>query len=259
MQVRPKLVFAAEYAAAKDQDYPLHQHSAWELIYYHAGQIECTVAGTCFQTRPGMMLLIPPKTPHADRARTAYRHHFLHLRGAAAERWPRVLQDTREGRFNYVLASCVSEWQGDAPHRAEMLGMLMRQLELLFDRVGSRGEPSRAEQLVYRAEFMLREQLGHAPIIKTLAAELEVSPSALRACFAGVRGYSPKAYLQEARLKQALALIRTSSLNLSEIAELCGFYSASHLSAQVKRATGRTPGSFRDSSRAAGDSAGLGR
>jgi AraC-like DNA-binding protein len=87
---------------------------------------------------------------------------------------------------------------------------------------------------------------GHGSIrIATVAAELGISPSGLRASFARLRGTSPRAALQHVRLRHALGHIRNSTLPLQAIADLTGYDSVSHLSRQIKAATGSPPGALR--------------
>ncbi len=243
----PSIVLTAANtsAARRHQDFPSHYHDVWELIYYRTGHIECVVAGTVFRTRPGMLLVIPPGATHYDRALTAYSQIYVHVRGGAAAVWSQVHFDDPEHTLAALFAGLVQEWRGRFADRAELLAVLLRQLELKLGRRPDPPEPGAAERLVRHAENILAEQLGSPLTVKELAAALGVSTSTLRAQFVRSRGYPPKAYLQQKRRERALELIGSSNLSLGAVAELCGFDSASHLSRSIKQATGRTPGSFR--------------
>lgn len=240
-----RLVTASVHTAGQHQDFPAHRHEAWELILYCTGHIECVVAGRVFQTQPGMLLVIPPGTVHFDVALTAYRQFYLHVQSQGAPAWLQVYRDDAERTLLTLFAGLAREWRGRAPDRAEMLSLLLRQLELLLGRKRCAPEPTAAERLVQAAERLLEERLSLSPSITAIAAEVGVSPSTLRAHFARLRGLSPKAHLQQVRRRRALELVGSTRLSLSAIAELCGYDSASHLSRHIKQGTGRSPGTFR--------------
>ena len=240
-----QLSTVSSYTAGQQQNFPVHQHGAWELIYYQVGYIRCVVDAQAFDTQPGMLLVIPPKTPHFDLALTAYKQIYVHLQCDAVPPWLQMYRDDQEHSLSALFTGLQREWRGHAPNRTEMLTLLLRQLDLMLRRKSSEPEPTAAEQLVQHAERLFEERLSLSPSVREVAAEIGVSTSTLRAYFVRLRGNSPKAYLQRLRQRRALELIGNSNLSLEEVAELCGYYSVSHLSRYIKRDTGRTPGSFR--------------
>lgn len=242
-----QLSTVSTYTAGPQQNFPVHQHDAWELIYYRAGYIRCVVAGQTFDTQPGMLLVIPPKTPHFDLALTAYKQIYVHLQCGAVPAWLQLYRDDQERSLSALFTGLRREWRGCAPDRTEMLTLLLRQLDITLRRKSCEPEPTAAEQLVQSAERLFEERLSLSPSVKEIAAEVGVSTSSLRAYFVKLRGYSPKVYLQGLQQRRALELIGNSNLSLEAIAELCGYYSVSHLSRYIKRDTGRTPGAFRNS------------
>ena len=58
-------------------------------------------------------------------------------------------------------------------------------------------------------------------------------------------GYTPHEYLLSYRLRQAKQLLSTSSLTIEEIAERCGFNSASHFARAFRSAENTSPTKFR--------------
>lgn len=57
---------------------------------------------------------------------------------------------------------------------------------------------------------------------------------------------TPHEYLLSYRLRQSKQLLSTSSKSMEEIAEICGFNSASHFSRAFKKQEGKTPSEFRN-------------
>jgi hypothetical protein len=60
-------------------------------------------------------------------------------------------------------------------------------------------------------------------------------------------GETPGQYLQKLRVQRALSLLTTTADPLKTIAQAVGFASPTHLAGLIRRATGRRPGSFRQS------------
>lgn len=66
--------------------------------------------------------------------------------------------------------------------------------------------------------------------------------------FAAETGIHFSDYVNQTRLQLGIELLRTSSLNLANIAELCGFRDAFYFSRVMKRHTGKSPSDHRRSS-----------
>lgn len=247
----PRLTVAASYEAAAGRHYPRHRHTVWEVIYYRSGHIACILEDgpepRTIESRPGQVLVIPPRTIHQDRVHTDFSQYYIRLeRPTPLKTWPETTSDDSDYTLGHLFGLLVREWSArPAPERDELLALLVRQLEILLERKSQEAPNRSAEELVREAERRLEARLTDPPTVSALAHELAVSPSTLRAHFAQVRGYAPLHYLQRLRLERALELIRSSTLNLEDIATLCGYYSASHLNRNIRRATGQTPGHFR--------------
>lgn len=239
------LTTTGTWEAPKGRDFPLHRHSTWELVYYRSGHVACPVGDQMYESQPGMFLLTPPFTFHAEYARTAYSNYFISIDAPVDTPWPRVCFDDANRTFGSLCALIVREFSAHASDRNELLNLLLRELDLLLRREHEREFLPDAEILVRQAERIIEEHWAEPLTIADVAAEVGTSPSSLRAHFAQRRHRAPKAYLQSLRVQRALSLIRTSSLSLEEIATVCGYDSSSHLSRFVKRATGHSPGSFR--------------
>jgi AraC-like DNA-binding protein/quercetin dioxygenase-like cupin family protein len=240
---------AGLYVAKQAQHFPAHYHEELEIILYRSGHIQCAVEGNgVFQTQPGMVLVLPPRLVHQDLAITAYSQYYLHLerpRQFANLEEPLALNDDTQHSLERLLDSIAAEWHTSLLHREQMLGLCAQQLELVLDRLSQQTAANASEQMVRAVEHLIEERYVQNPSIRELALEVGLAPSTMRALFAGLRGYSPKEYMQQIRLKRVIELIRSTSLSLEEIAELVGYDSASHLSRHVKQATNLTPGAFR--------------
>jgi len=237
------ILSAGDYAAAKGVDFPPHHHSHWELVYYRSGALECLMAGKPSPGYPGLVWLTPPGVTHAERATSAYACHFVALNLGRAKAWPVFMDDDADRSLGRVCQQIVIEMR--RPDRGRMLALLAQQMALLLDRLSSNRADSRAEQFVARAERVIEERCSQPLAIGDVAVAVHCSPSALRGYFQSLRGCSPREHLQQVRLGKAIGFLRTSTLKLEAVAELCGYDSASHLTRCVKKAMGKTPGQVR--------------
>jgi AraC-like DNA-binding protein len=245
--LRPWLSFdiAGPHDQPKGKDFPPHQHSTWELVYYRSGHIQCLIGADLYECRPGVFLLTPPGVVHTEYAWTAYSNFWIQIHAPADYPWPRICLDDAEHNFERVCAALARESSRQAPGREEMLQLLLNQLAILIERTQERQLLSEAERLVRAAEQLIEERFAARITIQEIAREVGIAPSSLRAQFMSLRGKSPMAHLQTRRVQHALALLRNSSLTLEAVASLSGYDSASHLSRYVKRATGKSPGALR--------------
>ena len=81
--------------------------------------------------------------------------------------------------------------------------------------------------------------------LQTLADVCNLSISHFIRGFKLYTGYTPHEYLLSYRLRQAKQLLSTSSLTIEEIAERCGFNSASHFARAFRSAENTSPTKFR--------------
>ncbi|MDZ8120526.1 DNA-binding transcriptional regulator [Pontiella agarivorans] len=101
------------------------------------------------------------------------------------------------------------------------------------------------DPLVRQAMSYLIENLRHAIGTPEIAAELGVSRRTLEQRFRATLGSSIHRKLTEQRLKKAENLLCTSQHSVEEIAALCGFCHAPHLSRVFKKEYGLPPLAYR--------------
>jgi two-component system response regulator YesN len=78
-----------------------------------------------------------------------------------------------------------------------------------------------------------------------LAASLSINERYLTRCFRDETGLTPFAYLTRYRLKQARDLLDTTTLSITEIAQITGFADSSHFSRTFQKEVGVAPRVYR--------------
>lgn len=111
---------------------------------------------------------------------------------------------------------------------------------------GSDRQPARGtsgpETLCRKLEAMLEEHLGDPEFgIENAATLLGIHRSTLFRIYRKRRGLTPSEYLQRIRLKKGLELLKEGILNVTEVAQACGFRDSGYFTKVVRKATGETP------------------
>ena len=93
--------------------------------------------------------------------------------------------------------------------------------------------------------YIDEECCDYAFSISVLADRLGISTAYLRREFAAAYGKSPISYLKDARIARAKNMLEAEYPTVSEIAEQCGFASASYFIQAFRREVGITPNAYR--------------
>jgi len=89
------------------------------------------------------------------------------------------------------------------------------------------------------------DHIGEAPSLSDISQIVHVSPTQLRRHFYEEFGKSPKAVFIKMRMQRASQLLSTTSDTLAQIAEACGFQSATDFCRSFKKAFKVTPNCWR--------------
>ena len=99
---------------------------------------------------------------------------------------------------------------------------------------------------VKAAEQLITDHMNQNFTIAELSERFDISETALKKCFSSMFGNSIYAYLKEARLNRAAALLQTESQKkVAEIALMVGYETPSKFAAAFKSMFGKTPGEYR--------------
>ncbi|MCF7817954.1 MAG: helix-turn-helix transcriptional regulator [Kiritimatiellales bacterium] len=202
--------------------------------------------------RPGQTLLILPYQFHHFSQLASPKLHWLfctfELKTAAflEPLRNRVLETS--DITQQALDALLAEWQ-KADVQEEVLQVTLMRLLLALKEVGESTDTSRPteprDSLLRTVNRLMSEWRGRTVVVGDLAKELNLSESRLRTLFKEAAGIPLGAYVQNYRLNRAMALLRTTSLPIAEIAEEAGFGSPQAFSRIFKKETGKTPRGYR--------------
>jgi AraC-like DNA-binding protein len=102
------------------------------------------------------------------------------------------------------------------------------------------------EWVIGTVKTYIDENLGRALSLDQISEEVHLSKFHLARLFREVEGMPPWRYVQQTRIEKAKELLLDEEKSLVEVALEAGFYDQSHLTNVFKKATGQTPGIFRE-------------
>jgi AraC family transcriptional regulator len=98
---------------------------------------------------------------------------------------------------------------------------------------------------VRRAKELMEADLAAGVSLAAIARDCRVSPSHFSRAFKASTGVAPSDWMLGLRIERAKALLRTSDLSLSDIANQCGFADQSHFTRRFTQSVGQSPGTWR--------------
>jgi len=229
------------------------------LIYCVKGGGWCELGGQLHTVRPGDLLVLPPAVPHTYGAHisTPWTIHWAHAAGANLREYLNELG---------VSAQAPLVWMGEDLELARLFNEVVKALEhgasfpdllhashtlahLLAVMIRHRHERNRdtsdGVQKVAQGIIYMSEHLDQPLRVSALSALANLSPAHFAVLFKQQTGCSPRDYLHLLRIHRACQLLRSSTLNVKEIAARLGYQDQFHFSRQFKAFQGLSPSDYR--------------
>ncbi|NOU90881.1 helix-turn-helix domain-containing protein [Paenibacillus sp. LMG 31460] len=272
--------FSLAYKNTKSSqsELPDHFHDWYEIVYVYRGKGTFFIDHTFYEMKQGDLFLIPGNTIHR-----ATPDKETPVTSTAIYFSPSIVQTPNLGdsfsylhcfeqataHHNYKFETLLSQRQNldsglesiqyefkhpNLGHRQAILLQLLQLLLFLNRDLGSGTKPSTGDSIappMWMREILLYidqhfcEDIG----LKTLSKQASVTPAHFSRVFKQLIGMNITAYIMTKRIIRAKQLLSENDLNISSIAEMCGFESLPHFHAMFKRVLGMTPAAARKSAR----------
>jgi len=236
--------------------YPVHWHEHIELHYVVEGEAEMQVNQAGYRVCPGDLLVVNSNSLHSgDAVRAPYRALVLifdvaDLSAELAKRnyrfQPLICQDAA---VDTLIRRAFQEKEGKGSGYKQLCRALVLELLVHLCRCyGTEYQPERAGQKRKKNLDRLNtvqlfiERHYAEPITNSQLADL-VCLSEDRFChlFRDEVGVAPLQYINEMRLKKAMALLERNEYTVTEVAEAVGFRDYNHFGRLFRKRFGCTP------------------
>lgn len=226
-----------------------------QLVMLYTGEMNVTIDGRSLHARPGSVVLLKPgheesfafsKTEqswHRWIAVTVSPEAYDDRNRRALQALPEVLPLSEE--MNRLTDLMIMLLQRLSPADAAVRSLGVSALQLYPAESVRMLQQREKHPGVYRALEHIRQHYAEQLTLAQLAAQAGLSSEHLVRLFRQSERTTPIDYLWKYRVGQAVELLINTGLNVSEVAERCGFQTSHHLARLIKQRTGRTASEVR--------------
>ena len=203
------------------------------------------------EARPGQIVLLDCKYPHAYWMIKTGRFKWFHFSGNASQAYLDLVYSGRgmvidvadPNRIDQMIdeiLQMMAQDLVDEHHASSLIHQIFA--EILSQQTGTR---SISDPVIQGAIQFIDSHRSESISLEQIAASVNLSPYYFLRLFKKHMDATPHEYLTQARLKQAMHLLRQTRLSLDAIAERCGFNSATHFIRSFRQHLNMTPGQYR--------------
>lgn len=239
-----------------DYDRIYRPHGGGSYLFLHfLKPMKVRLNGKLSVAEPDACLLYTPECGQDYSAVKEFENSYVHFQADEADRKKlesmdiplnRVFYPARPGMFEPIFGKLREECLTRKAHADLMMDALLRQMFVLISRQLSSGcALEGAEADLYRqfqiARLTLLTQCEKAWDTASMCRLVHMGKSQFYFYYEHFFGIPPKADLLNARMERAKNLLTNEALQIQRVAELCGFFNASHFTRQFKRRFGCAP------------------
>ena len=234
---------------------PPHAHETTNIGVCVRGSFLETLGRRAVTMTPATVVIRPAGEVHENRFGTDVRYIVMELHPRAVARF-RTMTDVLDRAFtrdSALVTTTVQRLDRELRRWDAVSPLVVESVihELVAD--AHRASSRRRDSLAYRPEWferaveLLQDEGPRAGFggLSELAARVDVHPTQLARVFHRELGCSVGEYVRARNLTEAARLLRTSRLELAEIAHAAGYSDQSHFTNAFRRQFGVTPGRYR--------------
>lgn len=132
------------------------------------------------------------------------------------------------------------EWSMHCESRMQLLSCMTQAVQDLYEK-----KQRRELEPILAAKKYVEKHLDRQVTLQEVAEQLHFSPSYFSSYFKDKNGIGFAEFAMQARVKQAMLLLRTQDCTMAEIADKVGYADVKHFSRVFKKITGIKPGEYR--------------
>lgn len=240
----------------------VHFHNDYELYYLLSGTTKYFIGDEIFFVRKGNFVFVPKGVLHkTDSENCLHNERMLVCFDDSLfddDEMKNVLNELSETKLicvdknrlslvTDVLQKIQKEHNREYTHKNAMIKAYTKELLIMLCRYKTTEERelSEADRLIYKISEYISNNFPEDIGLKRLAVEFAISEAQLSRRFKTVVGMGINEYIRYVRVLNAEALLKNTTLSITEVAQQCGFNDSNYFSTVFKLAMGTTPVKYR--------------
>lgn len=227
------------------KEYPMHSHDAVELMCYIQGNGVLRTSKGDFKFKEGTVIAVPPGVVHASHSANNFCNICVHIKTLAHDNQIHyIFEGTPEQRALFELLRDLYFTGNDYENAITLLVMALKELVYLPVE-NKKNDVDIKVQKVYKDIVLLFKNCNFD--LAHIIAQTGYTDDYFRERFRARYGITPKAHLDAMRMDYAVSLIRSQegkNLEVSKIAQICGYHDALYFSKKFKKIYGCSPKNF---------------
>ena len=222
------------------------QRDFYSLTYRYSGKILVEANGESIYSESGSIMFVPKglsyKTEIIENMSMAVIHFKLDR--DIEFRNPAVLK-VHDNGIKQLFESILRNYHVGVPIDFRCMSLLYELFARLEEfRIGNNTNKTYNRMHAVK-EYIEQRYSDPSVYIESIASEFGISTSYLRREFSRVYGISPIVFLRDVRVNNSKIMLESGYLSVEEIAEHCGFSSASYFIQVFHKTVGETPAGYR--------------
>lgn len=234
-----------------DQNYHISREhlDLYLLVYVRSGSLFIETRDRQFIAFANQVALLDCNVPHTYYCTEPTEFLWFHFNGCNSKQYSDYLYD--QGGVVFVGENVpglqrhferIFDYSQEVPSNEHMVGVHVGEI---LGRLAAPAKRASANRLLDPAIYYIREHYHEAITLEELANLCSMSKSHFIRSFGKYANRTPHEYLLAYRLRQAKQLLLTTDLSIEQIAEECGFNSASHFARAFRKSNGISPTEFK--------------
>ena len=240
-----------------------HSHGHYEFYFLLEGEREFFMKDRILNVGPDTLIIIPPFLIHKTEG-GPYKRVNVNISGKYFSEYEKKiisdiidkgvvkLDDRHSAALFHLLSEGAKADAGNDPNAKEIMACLLHAIVMLLGRSEltplngtSVSALSDCSVNILKVVNFLNQNYNKKLTLKEIADKFYVSRTALCMSFNKTMHCSVMKYVTELRISAAQKLLDNTDKSIEEIAELCGFSSASYFGLAFKNERGKSPLNYR--------------